>query len=198
MTAHRLLEPTALGERWIALREGVAASNAALRGGQDTRALAAETAIVAFLHGDMAAERPIAPIEFHIDTTTRRFDQVAPDYLQTTSKAIPLFSPRFVAEQKETLGDDVEFVPVRLVLEDGAREFAVARTLRRLPIIDADASEYRKLGPVRLRSVTRFIPLPEDAHVVRDADDGAVLVATDRFVALIAEHGYHVGHLPYR
>lgn len=65
------------------------------------------------------------------------------DYINCPSAL--LFSKRFVERVGNTLKEEMQFFPCNLICQDVSFEWYAAKIIRRIPIIDKEASTYRTL-----------------------------------------------------
>lgn len=139
-----------------------------------------------FVHGTTVAlgDPPQDRIVVDVDLPGKKFDRVRPDFLMTT-KGIPLFSRRFIDTVEDLSGGEVDLVPATLRLREGEREFMAGRTVKRLPLIDADASRFLNIRGIRILTDPVFAETSEPFLLARDQEFRRYLIASARLAALI-------------
>lgn len=120
------------------------------------------------------------------------------DYLPVTYGP-PVFSDRFAAATAADLDAELDFYPcaVRCRGEE-LPGFMVAKTLRCLPLVDPDRSEFRpsRTGTPLLHRPVYRTELADRFFIARDADHPTLLVCGQRLVDLVAAAGLRVSFTP--
>ncbi|WP_067199029.1 hypothetical protein [Microbacterium sp. XT11] len=177
MATYELLHPTALGEFSITMR------------GED------DFGCRLFVD-DASAELTVDAVDIDIDLDVRRFDRIAPDYLQTT-KGVPLFSETFVAVMPAAFADDVTVVPASLHLRGGDRTFLAGRIERTLELIDTENSAFSDIRGIAILTRPAFAPLTEKYMLARDVRFRTYMFASEDLITHAQRAGLAVEFLPY-
>ncbi len=111
------------------------------------------------------------------------------DYINCPSAL--LFSKRFVERVGNPLKEEMQFFPCNLICQDIRFEWYAAKIIRRIPIIDREASTYRTLtdGEKILDFVKYRKDIEEHFFIAKDKESITYFVVSELFKDLCEENG---------
>lgn len=111
------------------------------------------------------------------------------DYIFTFSAL--LFSKKFVDSIGEILKKEMQFFPCKLICNDVALDWYVAKIIHRFPVVDKELSVYRSLtdGKRILHSAKYRKDIEEQFYVARDSESITYFVVSDLFKNLCEKNG---------
>ena len=115
------------------------------------------------------------------------------DYISASIK-VPVFSLRFHDVLGERLSEELEFFPCTVACQNVSFEFLAAKTLKALPLVDPDKSQYRTLASgasILLRAVYRD-SIDEDFLICRDTESRGRLIVSEQFRKLCASYSLDI------
>lgn len=112
------------------------------------------------------------------------------DYIRSVYRAL-LFSKRFVERVGNALSEDVRFFPCKLICDGVDLDWYVAKIIRRISIIDKDASTYQTLsGGYKIIAHARYRKdIEEPFFIARDIEHNTQFVVSELFMDLCKKNG---------
>jgi len=113
------------------------------------------------------------------------------DYIEG---ALPLFSKRFVNKVGNVMSKDVLFFPCKLICDGAGLDWYVAKIIRRIPIIDKEASTYLTLsGGYKVIKNARYRKdIEELFYIASDVEEKSRFVVSELFTDLCKENGLFI------
>lgn len=112
------------------------------------------------------------------------------DYIRSVYRAL-LFSKRFVERVGNAMSEDVLFFPCELICDGVGLDWYVAKIIRRIPIIDKEASTYQTLsGGYKIIAHARYRKdIEEPFFIASDVEKGTHFVVSELFMDLCKKNG---------
>lgn len=143
--------------------------------------------------GDDEVKRILQSVKFVAEEAYSLKNIEKTDFIRSVYRAL-LFSKKFVEGVVNTMREDVRFFPCKLVCEGVDLEWYVAKIIRRIPIIDKEASTYRTLahGDKVIKLARYRKDIEEPFYIARDVEQGTYFVVSELFMDLCKENELHI------
>ena len=133
-------------------------------------------------------------LEFIAGTGYTLDNIVKTDYINCPTA--PLFSKKFVEKMGTVLKEELQFFPCTLICKNVSLDWYAARIIRRIPIIDREASTYTTLtdGEKVLDFPKYRRDVEEKFFIARDTENIAYYVVSEQFKNLCIDNELLIGY----
>jgi len=107
-----------------------------------------------------------------------------------------LFSEKFVEKVGDVLKEELQFFPCKLICKEKSLDWYIAKIIRRIPMIDREASTYTTLtdGEKVLEFPKYRRDVEEKFFIARDTENIAYYVVSEQFKNLCTENELLIGY----